>query len=80
MAQADTPKPLNRSSEASPSHLAWAPVALPQADERATAAAIDGLGLSHLLRVRLMHDKDARAHTTRAFEALVKNPPLKGVA
>lgn len=53
-------------------------VALPQADEAATAAAIDGLGLSHLLRVRLMHDKDARAHTTRAFEALLKNPPLKG--
>ena len=55
-------------------------VALPQADEQATVAAIDGLGLSHLLRVRLMHDKNARENTTRAFEALLKNPPLKGVA
>ncbi len=54
-------------------------VALPQADAAATAAAIDGLGLSHLLRVRLMHDKDARTHTMCAFEALLKNPPLKGV-
>ena len=53
-------------------------VALPQADQDATAAAIDGLGLSHLLRVRLMDDKNARGHTLRAFEALLKNPPLKG--
>jgi AcrR family transcriptional regulator len=53
-------------------------VALPQADQDATTAAIDGLGLSHLLRVRLMHDKNARAHTAHAFEALMKNPPLKG--
>ena len=53
-------------------------VALPQADEYATAAAIDGLGLSHLLRVRLMGDEKARLHTLRAFEALQKNPPLKG--
>ena len=53
-------------------------VALPQADESATVAAIDGLGLSHLLRVRLMNDLSARANTMRAFEALVKNPPLKG--
>ncbi len=53
-------------------------VTLPQADEHATAAAIDGLGLSHLLRVRLMHDGNARQHTLRAFESLLKNPPLKG--
>lgn len=53
-------------------------VALPNADQDATAAAIDGLGLSHLLRVRLMDDKNARAHTVRAFESLLKNPPLKG--
>jgi AcrR family transcriptional regulator len=53
-------------------------VALPQADPQATAAAMDGLGLSHLLRHRLMRDKNARADTERAFEALVKNPPLKG--
>lgn len=53
-------------------------VALPQADLDATAAAIDGLGLSHLLRVRLMQDAHARTHTMCAFEALLKNPPLKG--
>ncbi len=55
-------------------------VAAPQADRDATVAAIDGLGLSHLLRVRLMKDVNARTHTMRAFEALLKNPPLKGVA
>lgn len=53
-------------------------VALPQADRDAMVAAIDGLGLSHLLRVRLMRDASARAHTMRAFEALLENPPLKG--
>ncbi len=52
-------------------------VALPQADAQATAAMIDGLGLSHLLRVRLMDDANARSDTMRAFEALLKNPPLK---
>lgn len=51
--------------------------ALPQADADAMAAAIDGLALSHLLRVRLMNDAKARAHTMRAFEALMKNPPLQ---
>lgn len=54
-------------------------VALPQADENAMAAAIDGLALSHLLRFRLMRDPAARRDTMRAFDALVKNPPLKEV-
>ncbi len=54
--------------------------ALPQADGDAMVAAIDGLALSHLLRVRLMRDPSARANTMRAFEALLKNPPLKGAA
>jgi hypothetical protein len=40
-------------------------------------AAIDGLALSHLLRVRLMGDGSARKHTMHAFEAFLKNPPLK---
>lgn len=51
--------------------------ALPAADADAMAAAIDGLVLSHLLRVRLMGDGNARAHTMSAFEALLKNPPLQ---
>jgi hypothetical protein len=41
-------------------------------------AAIDGLALSHLLRFRLMRDENARKDTMRAFDALLKNPPLKG--
>ncbi len=53
-------------------------VALPGADENAMVAAIDGLALSHLLRFRLMRDENARKDTMRAFEALLKNPPLKG--
>lgn len=53
-------------------------IALPNADTNAMTAAIDGLALSHLLRVRLMGDGAARANTMRAFEALLKNPPLKG--
>jgi AcrR family transcriptional regulator len=52
-------------------------VALPQADEKAMVAAIDGLALSHLLRFRLMRDPAARKDTMHAFEALMKNPPLK---
>lgn len=52
-------------------------VALPDADADATAAAVDGLALSHLLRFRLMRDENARADTMRAFDALLKHPPLK---
>lgn len=52
-------------------------VRLPEADADAVAAAIDGLALSHLMRFRLMRDEKARAHTMKAFDALVKNPPLK---
>lgn len=51
--------------------------ALPEADADAMVAAIDGLSLSHLLRVRLMNDANARKHTMSAFGALVKNPPLQ---
>lgn len=53
-------------------------VALPKADASAMVAAIDGLGLSHLLRVRLMRDDNARRDTLAAFDALMKHPPLKG--
>lgn len=52
----------------------------PAADADAMAAAIDGLALSHLLRVRLMRDENARAHTMHAFEALLQHPPLKGAS
>lgn len=52
-------------------------IALPEADEDAVAATIDGLALSHLMRFRLMRDGKARAHTMKAFDALLKNPPLK---
>jgi len=55
-------------------------VSLPEADADAVAAMIDGLALSHLLRFRLMRDERARADSMKAFEALLKNPPLKGAA
>lgn len=47
----------------------------PQADVQAMAAAIDGLALSHLVRVRLLDEPDARANTLAAFHALAANPP-----
>lgn len=53
-------------------------VAAPDADASAMCAAIDGLALSHLLRVRLVREQDARANTMRAFESLLANPPAKG--
>ena len=52
-------------------------VSHPEADAEATAAAIDGLALSHLVRVRLLNEKNARQHTMRAFEFLLANPPRK---
>jgi AcrR family transcriptional regulator len=51
--------------------------ALPGAHEEATCAAIDGLAFSHLLRIRLMREPNARDNTMRAFEALIANPPKK---
>jgi AcrR family transcriptional regulator len=47
----------------------------PDADVQAMAAAIDGLALSHLVRVRLLDEPDARANTLAAFHALTANPP-----
>ncbi len=49
--------------------------ARPEADTEALAAAIEGLALSHLVRVRLLEEENARALTLRAFEALLANPP-----
>jgi AcrR family transcriptional regulator len=50
--------------------------ARPKADAMALAAAIDGLALSHLVRVRLLEEEDARKHTMKAFDALIANPPV----
>lgn len=47
--------------------------ALPDCDVEAVAALVDGLALSHLVRVRLLRDPNARAETERAFALLVEN-------
>lgn len=52
-------------------------VSHPEADAEAMAAVIDGLALSHLVRVRLLNEKNARQHTMRAFEFLLANPPRR---
>jgi AcrR family transcriptional regulator len=44
--------------------------ARPQGDFEALAAGVHGLGLSHLLRVRLLGESEARIATLRAFETL----------
>lgn len=52
-------------------------VSHPEADAEAMAAVIDGLALSHLVRVRLLNEKNARQYTMRAFEFLLANPPRR---
>jgi len=49
--------------------FAWA--AKPDGDAEALAAAVTGLAMSHLVRVRLLGDRRARAATMRAFELLL---------
>jgi AcrR family transcriptional regulator len=49
----------------------FARAAYPKGDAEALAAAVTGLAMSHLVRVRLLGDRKARAVTMRAFEALV---------
>lgn len=49
----------------------FARAARPDGDAEATSAALIGLAMSHLVRVRLLGDRKARAVTMRAFEALV---------
>jgi AcrR family transcriptional regulator len=51
--------------------------ALPNAHPEAMCAAIDGLAFSHLLRMRLVREDNARDNTMRAFNALIANPPQK---
>jgi AcrR family transcriptional regulator len=49
----------------------FAHAARPDRDAEATAAAVIGLAMSHLVRVRLLGDRSARAVTMRAFDALI---------
>jgi hypothetical protein len=42
----------------------------PDGDAEALAAAVIGLAMSHLVRVRLLGERKARAVTMRAFEGL----------
>jgi AcrR family transcriptional regulator len=49
----------------------FARAARPEGDAEALAAAVMGLAMSHLVRVRLLGDRKARAVTTRAFDTLV---------
>jgi len=49
----------------------FARAARPDCDAEATAAALIELAMSHLVRVRLLGDRKARAVTLRAFDALV---------
>jgi len=49
----------------------FARAARPDADAEALAAAVLGLAMSHLVRVRLLGEQRARGVTRRAFEALV---------
>jgi AcrR family transcriptional regulator len=51
--------------------LKFARAERPDGDAEALAAAITGLAMSHLVRVRLLGDRKARAVTLRAFEALL---------
>src|ERR1700752_4182516 len=49
----------------------FARAAAPEGDAEALSAAVTGLAMSHLVRVRLLGDRRARAGTMRAFDALV---------
>ena len=49
----------------------FARAARPEGDAEAIAAAMMGLAMSHLVRLRLLGDRKARAVTMRAFERIV---------
>ena len=49
----------------------FARAAKPDGDAEALAAAVIGLAMSHLVRVRLLGERKARAVTMRAFDALL---------
>ena len=49
----------------------FARAARPEGDAEAIAATVTGLAMSHLVRVRLLGERRARAVTMRAFESLL---------
>jgi hypothetical protein len=49
----------------------FARAAKPEGDADALAAAVIGLAMSHLVRVRLLGERKARGVTMRAFENLL---------
>ena len=49
----------------------FARAACPQADPDVIAAGVTGLAMSHLVRMRLLGDRKARAVTMRAFDVLL---------
>ena len=51
--------------------LKFARAAKPDGDAEALAAAVIGLAMSHLVRVRLLGERKARAVTLRAFDGLL---------
>jgi len=51
--------------------LKLARAASPEGDAEALAAAVIGLAMSHLVRMRLLGERKARAVTMRAFAALL---------
>jgi AcrR family transcriptional regulator len=51
--------------------LKFARAARPEGDSEALAAGVIGLAMSHLVRVRLLGERKARAVTLRAFDALL---------
>ena len=71
----DVPGPVH---DAAAKHLAelqrlivkFARAAKPEGDAEALAAAVMGLAMSHLVRLRLLGDRQARAVTMRAFDSL----------
>jgi AcrR family transcriptional regulator len=52
--------------------LKFARAAKPDGDAEALAAAVIGLAMSHLVRGRLLGERQARAVTLRAFDALLR--------
>jgi AcrR family transcriptional regulator len=72
----DVPGPVH---DAAARHLAelqrltvkFARAAQPDGDAEALAAAVIGLAMSHLVRTRLLSDRNARVVTMRAFDALL---------
>jgi AcrR family transcriptional regulator len=72
----DVPGPVHEAAQQHSRHLfdlirRLSRAARPGGDFEALAAGAHGLGLSHLLRVRLLGEREARSATERAFHALL---------